>query len=428
MSDANDEMTDDELATRTKQLLGVAVGGAPSAPTVADIESRMSAQMAETEGRAAARSAVVADDSRWSSEARAVAELADYVTPAPDGGSRRGARWPRLALAAAAIVAVVAIGVALVGRGGDETTLDQAESPTTEAAPGAGPAVAMLPTTPPAGQVLTWFGSVDTDEGEMLMLRYGGLSGLEPLSVTTALVGPGYSIPETGESGSIEQWGDREVTVTDGGRRVQFVDPAGVYVQVTGHPDHVAAYVPTLALVDAEQRITFVDQMSVDIAAMPEIAAYEIEAGGPEGFDVDGVNSVRMSIHANPESRALGAVPEGGTGTTSGVVAGTCLTVDGATTCRPGDPMGDGVPRKVSTAYDVLIDGEWWQFGWVTDELTSYSLEPDVGGEAEAFWYFDDSGDADSLTWFAGRLPAGAQEVSAELGGNGGFVQRRPLI
>ena len=32
------------------------------------------------------------------------------------------------------------------------------------------------------------------------------------------------------------------------------------------------------------------------------------------------------------------------------------------------------------------------------------------------------------LTWFAGRLPAGAQEVSAELGGNGGFVQRRPLI
>ena len=90
--------------------------------------------------------------------------------------------------------------------------------------------------------------------------------------------------------------------------------------------------------------------------------------------------------------------------------------------------MGDGVPRNVGTAYDVLIDGEWWQFGWVTDELTSYSLEPDVGGEAEAFWYFDDSGDADSLTWFAGRLPAGAQEVSAELGGNGGFVQRRPLI
>src|SRR5690606_13067766 len=197
--------------------------------------------------------------------------LADYVTPAGDRGARSGSRsrWPRALVAAAAIVAVVGIGVALVGGDDDGETLGPAQGSTTAPAPAARPAVAVLPTTPPDGQALIWLGTFENEEGEAVMLRYSGEPGREPLAVTSVVVGPNGSVPETGESGSVELWGDREVAVSEDGRKAQFVDPSGVYVQVTGEPVDVEALVPALAPVDGQAWEGFVDGMSADIRAMP---------------------------------------------------------------------------------------------------------------------------------------------------------------
>lgn len=354
--------------------------------------------------------------------------------PAGAGSGRaaalRGVRGARIALVAAAVLLVVAVGVVLA-----TGPVDPDEQPVATDPAVSGVVVGVVPSAPPAGQVLIWAWHAAGDGWEATTLRYHGYSGLPSIEVTASTVAPGSPVPESDSSGSVELWGGREVVVDEEGSRARFVDPAGLLVEVTGVPDDVAAFVPSLAVVDRAGWEAFMAEVSADVAGLPVVAELATETGGPEGFDLAGVDQVRMSVHTHPGSTGLGPVPEGGTGTRTGVVAGSCLALDGVEQCRPGEPTGAALFDQIATSYDVLVDGDWWQFGWTTGELSSVIVQADRGGEVDslrevdAFWYYDDTDVDAAVTWFAVRLPADATTASTEQAGPdgiGGYENLRP--
>jgi hypothetical protein len=344
--------------------------------------------------------------------------------------SRRGVHGARVALVAAAVLVVAALGAVLATGSSDPEEQPTATSPEVPSE-----VIGVVPSAPPTGQVLTWASHTAGDGWEATTLRYHGYSGLPSVEVSASTVAPGTTVAESDSSGSVELWGGREVVVDEEGTRARFVDPAGLLVEVTGVPDDVAAFVPSLAVVDRAGWAAFMAEVSADVAGLPIVAELATETGGPEGFDLAGADQVRMSVHAHAGSTGLGPEPEGGTGTRTGVVAGTCLELDGIEQCRPGEPMGAGLPDQVATSYDVLVDGDWWQFGWSTGRLSSVDVQADRGGEVDslravdAFWYYDDTDPDAALTWFAVRLPADATRASTEQAGPdgiSGYEQVRP--
>lgn len=446
--DLDEGMTDEDLAARAKEVLGIAVAAAPPAPSIADVESRIAARNG---GAVAAPEPVPGSSVSTSNDPAGGNEddvLADYVTTErrAAGRTQPGSRWPRLVLAAA-IVAVVGIGVTMAGRGDDEP-VDRAQG-----SEGVGDVVGVLPTEPPEGMVLSWIGHHADGAGEGTALQYARTDGPESLMITatvfnqqphptdgtstTVVVGTGVVADQDVVDESVNvRMGDKEVLLTDEGRTARFVGPVGMAVEVTGEPDDVAAVVPTLETVDAARWREFEEQVSADVEALERVAEADLIrndlASGLLAFPevTTGPTDVAISIHADP---ATGTGNAAGDPPPSGVAAGTCLTVSESTVCRPGSPLDHDVPGGTEDTNDVLIEGRWWHFGWSTNQLTEVSVTHDadfMDGSTEARWLYEGSGQGTALSWYVSALPPEATRLEAQLSyadtATSGFTQLRP--
>lgn len=366
-------------------------------------------------------------------------EVAERIANGPSvrpGGSDRqgstsGLRWARAGLAAAAVLIAVAVGVMV----GNDDSPDDTVASDPDVSVAVGDPVAGVPATPPPGYALIWASDTSTG-GRTAVLRYGGDRELEPLVVTSTVVEPGSDVPETGMSGSIERWGDRNVTVDEDGRRAQFVDPDGLLVVVTGEPADVAAVVPTVIVKDVEAWRAFLDEMSADIADLPWVASHGLLHGAAMGqLGPDGGSAIReleVSLHGDPGTVVGSSTANPSVTTPSGAVAGTCLTVDGTTICRPTAPgaLASREGATVQASFGVLVDDTWWEFGWSTTELTGVTMVPDRGpdGSAGVRWAYDDEAEVGWMSWYAAMLPE-ATSVEVELRtaeGTSGLEQVRP--
>ncbi len=371
-----------------------------------------------------------------------VDEIAERIESGPTvrvGGPGRdaapnGVRRARVALAAAVVLAVLAVGAVLVTGSDDAGDGSVASDPVSPVA-GDEP-VAAVPVTPPPGYALIW--ASDTSVGGwQTMLRYGGGLESEPLVVSSTVVELGSDVPVTGVSGSIERWGGRDVTVDEDGRRAWFVDPGGPLVEVTGEPADVAEVVPTLAVKDPTGWREFLEDVSDDIEALPVTAGQDLLPDGtavgivsPSGHSE--IHELGVTLH-HGDGRVADATgsPDLAPDTSSGVVAGTCLTVNDVTTCRPTEPMASTRDAGVQTTYGVLVEGIWWEFGWSTEELTGVSVVTDrkPGGEAVRRWAHGSSTAGGDMSWYATPVLEGTSievELTGVDGGRSRFEQVRP--
>lgn len=419
MSDERNEQADGHRA-QMKALLGAVVEQAPEPPSVDEIQRKMGwggEQTGSFRGSVATSRAARPEPSD--------VEL-DYVDSSVGGrGPRRS--WPRLVVAAAAVVAIVAIGAALV-TGRDDATEDTVAGPVVDELS----AAAMSPVVAPAGHVLDWIASGVSDEGD----RYAAIHYSAPttgtLQVQSVEVDPAEVdlVAEARASGSVENWDGREVVVEGGGGTVQFVDPAGLHVLVRGDPGVVREVVHSLRVLDQDAWSDFVVQVSAEVAALPEVAGIDLvpndEAQGQ--LIVPYVTTSNVAVRASVHAAVGGGAGDAGSG--SGVVAGSCLTVGNVVACRPGAADFD-VPGGVQTAHDVLIGGDWWHFGWSTNEIGTVSVTPVDGAEdaVGARWVHGDRGDGEPMSFYAIVLPPDVDQVEVEItdvggGGSGGHYLR----
>ena len=445
--------SDPDLDAKVKAILGQALAAVPAAPTLDQIAARISRVTVEervpTSTRPSPGGVVIADGADAADGDDGVHVVSLQPTPAQASATRA---WPRIVLAAAAVIAVVALGFAVVNRPDDsETTVaDDTTSPgLTVDEP-----VGVVPSTPPEGQVLTAISAVEGSDGRGTSLRYHRYAGRRSIEISALPAPPDAKTPAL-PGGSVERWGEREVAVSEDSTEVMFVAPEGLLVIVTGEPADIAEVLPTLEIVDLAGWNAFIDDVSSEIEALPVAGVYEIvdndRAQGVLALEeVRTLDKVSMAVHIDPDSTALGVVPAGGTDNTTGVVAGTCLTVDDTTACRPTNPMGEGIPTDhVDTSYDVIIDDVWWSFGWSTTEVTNVkaqakttwpdpqALTPEEADDRSTLvegvsvrWANEGAGQDKPLTWYVAALFDDAKVLTVELEaetGPYGFETARPF-
>ena len=424
MSDERNEHGGDERE-QMRSMLGAAVAQAPEPPTVAEITARIEAS---ADRRAESSQAGGGHDTEADYGGAEVDAVVDYVDVVDHRMTGRAAR-PRIVLAAAAAIPVVfAIGLAVfTGRNEPDRN--------TVAGPGGADerAAAMVPTGVPVGHVLSWIGSGMSDEGDRFAAVHFSATDTGSLKVQSVEVDPAEVdlVADARSSGSVELWDGREVVVEEDGRTVQFVDPAGVQVLVQGDPEVVRQVVPTLRVLDAKAWNEYVSDVGSAISDLPTLATFDLYPNElAEGeLTMPGVTTsdvaVTVSLHSAPR------VEVGGDSSTAGVVAGTCLTVDGVMACRPGDAALD-IPGGVQSSFDVLIEGDWWHFGWSTNELAGVTVSPvdEPGLTVGVRWGYGANDGGDAMSWFASVQPADVDQIEVEVtdlgGGGSGAHQLRP--